>query len=118
MLNYSQLRVLAIITTILSAGLLAVHAADADILGLTPRILAWLSIVAGMIAVGQGFLPDVRGTATDPTFIKNRIRELPPEDRLQLAQELADQAVADAQARAMLAATRSELPISPPQAPL
>lgn len=121
MLNYAQLRMLAIITTVISGGLLAIRATDPATLGISPQVMAWIGIISGMIAVGQGFLPDIRGTATDPEFLKKRIRELPTEDRIDLANGLAESAAADARSRALLAAAaHSDLPIhaTTPEAPL
>lgn len=87
-MTYQQQRVLAIAVAIGLGMLGAVAVGNADVLGLTPRILAWLSIVATGLGILQSFLPNVRGTDQQPEHIANRIMDLSPADRASLIAEV------------------------------
>lgn len=58
-MKYRHQYLAAVGVTVLLAGLAAVQAAGGDTLGLAPRAMAWLGIVAAMLGVLQGFLPKV-----------------------------------------------------------
>ena len=73
--------------------------------GFTPIMLFWLSVIVTGLAFAQTFLPDARGSAKKPEFLKHRIRELPTRDRQKLAEYLADQAEKDQQARRLIQST-------------
>lgn len=65
---------------------------NADLLGLSPRVLAWLGIVASFLTIAATWLPSIRGRAADPTFLADRISELPPKKRKTLATTMANRA--------------------------
>lgn len=57
--SYRILYALAVVVTVLLAGLAAIQLADPDTLGLTPRHLAWAGVVAAMLGTLNGFLPRI-----------------------------------------------------------
>ncbi len=83
-MSYSQQKILAIVLTIVAGAITLVQAGNADVLGLTPRVLAWLGVLSGVIGIGLGFLPSVRGMGSDPGFLANRIMDLTPVQRREL----------------------------------
>ncbi len=91
-MSYTTQRALAVAVTVVLAMIGAIQLANADTLGLTPRLTAWLGIASVGLGILAGFLPNVRGRATDPQFLADRISELPAEDRRRLASEMADRA--------------------------
>lgn len=98
-MSYTQQRALAVAVAIVLAMIGAVQLADASVLGLTPRLTAWLGIVSVGLGILAGFLPNVRGRATDPAFLADRISDLPPHERKALASTMADRAAKDAEAQ-------------------
>lgn len=91
-MSYAQQRVLAVAVSVALAMIGAVSLANAETLGLTPQIVAWLTVVSVGLGLLQGFLPNVRGQSKDPEFLAQRIRELPVSDQQRVAQNLADEA--------------------------
>lgn len=87
-MTYSRQRVIAVAVAICLGMLGAVSLANADTLGLTPRIVAWLTIISTGLGMLQGFLPNVRGTDRQPEHIANRIMDLSRSDRLKLLAEV------------------------------
>lgn len=87
-MSYGQQRVLAIAVAIALGMLGAVALGNAETLGISPTIAAWLTVVGVGLGILQGFLPSVRGTDREPEHIANRIMELPREKRLQLVAEV------------------------------
>lgn len=83
-MSYGQQRVLAIATAIAIGMLGAVAVANAEVLGITPRVAAWLAIVSTGLGILQSFLPSVRGADQQPEHIANRIMELGPSERVEL----------------------------------
>lgn len=96
-MTYSQQRIAAILVAAILVGIAALQAAPMDF-GLTPIMARWLGLVGTVLGVVAGFLPSVRGMSTDPTFLANRISELPPKKRKALATKMANQAEKDAEA--------------------
>jgi hypothetical protein len=86
--TYSQQRVLAIAVTVCLGMLGAVALGNAETLGISPRILAWLSVFSTGLGILAGFLPNVRGTDQKPEHIANRIMELTPVERAELQAEV------------------------------
>jgi hypothetical protein len=86
--SYSQQRILAVAVAIALGMLGAIAVGNAETLGLTPRILAWLAIISTGLGILQGFLPSVRGTDQKPEHIANRIMELTPAERADLIAEV------------------------------
>lgn len=95
-MTYSHQRVLAIAVAICLGMIGAVSLGNAETLGISPTVAAWLTVLAVGLGTLQGFLPNVRGRATDPEFLIDRIRELPKHERQLIASELADRAARDA----------------------
>lgn len=87
-MTYSQQRVLAIAVLVCLTMLGGVSLGNAETLGLTPRIAAWLTIVSIGLGALQGFLPNVRGTDQQPDHIASRIMELTPAERDELRTEI------------------------------
>lgn len=87
-MNYSHQRVIAIAVSICLGMLGAISLANADTLGLTPRIVAWLTIFSTGLGILQSFLPSVRGTDQQPEHIANRVMELSHDERVTLLAEL------------------------------
>lgn len=87
-MTYSQQRILAIAVAVCLGMLGAISLANADTLGLTPRILAWLAIISTGLGILQGFLPRVQGSDQQPEHIANRIKELTPAERQELMLDL------------------------------
>lgn len=87
-MSYGQQRALAIAVAICLGMLGAISLANADTLGLTPRVVAWLAILSTGLGILQGFLPSVRGTDQRPEHIANRIMELAPAERTELIREV------------------------------
>lgn len=83
-MSYSQQRVLAIAVLVCLAMLGGVSLGNAETLGLTPRISAWLTIISIGLGALQGFLPSVRGPDQQPEHIARRIMELKPVERVEL----------------------------------
>lgn len=70
----------------------AIQLGNPDVLGITPRISAWLGILAVGLGILAGFLPRVQGPTTDPETLADRVWSLPPRDRQMVARELAARA--------------------------
>lgn len=95
-MSYQAQRYAAIVVAVLLAGLAVIQAADPTDYGLAPIAARWLGVAAAMLGVLAGFLPSVRAMGNDPSFLVNRIRELPTHERQAIATELADRAERDA----------------------
>lgn len=88
-----SLRALSIAVTVVIGVIGALQIADQAVLGLTPRMVAWMAIVSTGLGVLSGFLPRVTGPSTDPETLADRVWSLPPHVREMVARELADRAV-------------------------
>lgn len=91
-MSYIAQRYLAVAVTVVLAMIGAIQLANADTLGITPRLTAWLGIASVGLGILAGFLPNVRGRATDPEFLADRISELPPHEHQTLASTMAERA--------------------------
>lgn len=87
-MSYSQQRVLAIAVAVALATIGAASIGNQEILGISPRLAAWLAIVAVGLGSLQAFLPDVTGKAQKPEHIANRIMELSHPERMELLAEV------------------------------
>lgn len=87
-MTYGQQRVLAIAVAVALLVIGAIVAGDHELLGVSPRMVAWLAIVAIGLGGLQSFLPDVTGKAAKPEHIANRIMELSKPERLELLSEI------------------------------
>lgn len=87
-----NLRVLSIAVAVALGMLGAVQIADPESLGISAVTARWLGIVATGLGILAGFLPRVQGPTTDPDALVDRISSLPREDRVRIADELADRA--------------------------
>lgn len=87
-MSYSQQRVLAIAIAVCLGMLGAVALGNAETLGISPRVAAWLAVISTGLGILQGFLPNVRGTDQQPQHIANRIMELSPSERRDLIAEV------------------------------
>ena len=87
-MNYGQQRVLAIAIAVCLGMLGAVALGNAETLGISPRVAAWLAVISTGLGILQGFLPSVRGTDQQPEHIANRIMELNRAERLDLLAEI------------------------------
>lgn len=94
-MSYTAQRYIAIAVAVALAMIGAIQIANAETLGITPRVSAWLGIVSVGLGILAGFLPSVQGRARDPEFLIRRIEDLPPEDRQHVATTLADRAEQD-----------------------
>lgn len=54
-------RIFAIVIAVVLATLTTIQVADPSLLGISPRAVAWLGIVAGALGTVQSFLPAVQG---------------------------------------------------------
>lgn len=109
-MDYTAQRYLAIAVSVLIGALTLITLADASVLGISPRASAWLAILTGTLGVLAGFLPSVRGKSRDPEFLLDRIAELPADERLDLATELAAKAERENRARQRTATLRTDAP--------
>lgn len=100
MLSYQGQKTAAIVVAMLLAGLAIVQVADPADFGLTAVAVRWVGVVTAMLGVLAGFLPSVRGMGNDPSFLINRISELPPYERQAIASTLADRAEKPAESQA------------------
>lgn len=91
-MSYRTQYMLAVGVAIALAMLGAIQLANAETLGIPPRISAWLGIVSVGLGILAGFLPNVRGTGRDPEALADRVWELPVHDRQLVARDLADRA--------------------------
>lgn len=90
-MSYQTQYTLAVLVTVLLAILGTVQLGNADLLGVTPRVSAWLGIAASGLGIAAGFLPNVRRTPAarnDPEALAGRVWDLPPDERRQVAREL------------------------------
>jgi hypothetical protein len=87
-MTYDQKVVLARVVAVLILALTLVQAGNADLLGITPRIGAWLAIAVGVLGGAAAYLPNVLGSDAQPEHIANRVMELSPEERLKLRAEI------------------------------
>ena len=90
-MSYQTQYLLSVLVTVLLGMLGAVQLGNADLLGITPRVSAWLGIASAALGIAAGFLPNVRRTPAarnDPDALADRIWQLPPDDRRYMAQEL------------------------------
>lgn len=87
-MSYSQQRVLAIAVLVCLAMIGAISLGNAETLGLSARVVAWMSVLAVGLGALQGFLPNVRGTDQQPAHIANRVMELSKPERLELLDEI------------------------------
>lgn len=83
-MSYGQQRVLAVSIAVCLGMLGAVALGNAETLGISPRVAAWLAVISTGLGILQGFLPSVRGTDQQPEHIANRIMELTPAERSEL----------------------------------
>lgn len=83
-----NLRVLSIAVAVAIGMLGAVLLATPADLGISPIAARWLGIIAVGLGILQGFLPRIQGPTTDPMTLADRVWDLPPEDREQVAQIL------------------------------
>lgn len=86
--GYREQRVLAIAVAIALAMLGAVALGNAETLGITPTVAAWLAVISTGLGVLQSFLPKVTGADQQPEHIANRIMELSRAERLELLAEI------------------------------
>lgn len=87
-MSYGQQRTVAIAVAIALSMLGAVAIGNAETLGITPTVAAWLAVISTGLGVLQSFLPNVRGTDQQPEHIANRIMELKPDQRRELLAEI------------------------------
>lgn len=99
-MTYAAQKRAAIAVAIILAGLAVVQAAAPADFGLTPVMARWLGVLTAMLGVAAGFLPSVRGMGADPSFLANRVWDLPPAQREVVASDLADRAERQALAHA------------------
>jgi hypothetical protein len=95
-MSYRTQRHVAIAVAVVLAMIGAIQLANAETLGIGPRVSAWLGIVSVGLGILAGFLPSVQGRSRDPSFLADRISELPVHERQVLASTLADRAEQDA----------------------
>lgn len=95
-MTYAQQVIVArcIGVTIVAVGLIT--AGNLDLLGITPRMAAWLGILSAVLGSAASMLPSVRATGLDPEKLADRVWELPPDGRMVVATTLADRAAHDA----------------------
>jgi hypothetical protein len=79
---------LAIAIAVALGMLGAVALGNAETLGISPTVAAWLAVVSTGLGILQGFLPSVRGTDQQPEHIANRVMELSKPERLELLAEI------------------------------
>lgn len=91
-MSYTAQRYIAVAVAVVLAMIGAIQLANAETLGITPRMSAWLGILAVGLGILAGFLPSVQGRARDPEFLADRVWELKPADRRMVASDLADRA--------------------------
>lgn len=65
-MSYVQLRTLAMVLTIVVAGIGLIQSVGPASLGLPPIAANWLGVLGGAIGVALGFLPRVQTNRTDP----------------------------------------------------
>lgn len=94
-MSHDNQRALAIGVTVLLGCLGAVQLASPDVLGITPRVSAWLGIVSVGLGLLASFLPNVRGTS--PETLADRVWNLPTDERQAVADDLATRAVHEAE---------------------
>jgi hypothetical protein len=80
-MNYEQKVLLARAVAVTIVAVTLIQAGNAEMLGITPRIGAWLAILVGVLGAVAGFLPNVRGTDQQPEHIANRMDDLSAADR-------------------------------------
>lgn len=61
-MSYQTKYALAIVLALTIAAVGAIQAADPNVLGIPPRLGAWLSVLVPVLGVAQGFLPRVTRT--------------------------------------------------------
>lgn len=79
-----QQRQLGIAVTVAIGIVGFLQVGNADLLGLTPRALAWLGILSSGLGLLAGFLPTVRGRSMDPDDLADRIEAMTPQARRKL----------------------------------
>ena len=104
------LRYLAIGVSVCLGMLGGVLLAAPEDLGISPVAARWLSILAVGLGILQGFLPNIQGTATDPSSLADRVWELPPDDREMVARLLSQRVEQEARVRTV---RRDDPPPSP-----
>lgn len=88
-------RTLAIAVAVTLAVIGAIQLANPETLGITPRISAWLGILAVGLGILAGFLPNVRATTKNPEILADRVWELSEHDRQLLISEIERRAAAE-----------------------
>lgn len=88
-MSYGQKRALAIAVSVCIGMLGAVALGNAETLGISPQVAAWLTVIGTGLGILQGFLPSVRGEDSQPEHIANRIMDLSQPDREVLISEVA-----------------------------
>lgn len=83
-MSYAQKLTIARVVAVAILAVTLIQAGNADLLGVTPRIGAWLSIFVGILGGAASYLPNVLGSDQKPEHIANRILELKPSERIEL----------------------------------
>lgn len=100
MSSYTVQRYIAIGISCVLAMIGAIQLANAETLGVSPRLLAWLAIVSVGLGILNGFLPSVQGRSRDPVFLADRIMDLGPSDRSILVNDVVARQQAEQAAQA------------------
>lgn len=108
-----NLRILSIVVAVALGMLGAVQLASPESLGISTVAARWLGIVATGLGILAGFLPRVQGPTTDPETLADRVWSLPPDDRRQVARELADRAARENVAETLITRSPEWLPGPP-----
>lgn len=113
-MSYATQRYFSITVAVLLGLIGAVQLANADTLGITPRLSAWLGIASVGLGILAGFLPRIQGRTTDPESLADRVWDLKPDERQAVASDLADRAAREEHeqqaAQAIAALRRRGLP--------
>lgn len=83
-MSYRQKLIVARVVAVAILAVTLIQAGNAELLGVTPRIGAWLAIFVGVLGGAASYLPNVRGTDQQPEHIARRINELSDEKRQEL----------------------------------
>jgi hypothetical protein len=87
-MTYGQQRALAIAVAAALGMIGAVQLGNAQTLGITAQMTAWLGVVSAGLGILAGFLPTIQGRSRDPEFLADRIDDLSASDRALLLSEM------------------------------
>lgn len=91
-MSYANQKRAAVAVAALSALIGFIQLGNAELLGLTPRALAWLGITASFLGFLAGALPSWRSETSDPRFLAHRVSELDTQDQAIVHREVQKQA--------------------------